>query len=119
MDIFNFTASVSPASTESITCQLFITNVQDQSYVSGQPFNVIYTGTQNVNPNGGTAFFQIGNPVTLSRGGGSNGQYVYLGIRFVSASIGHTVTLNNGNMSYKMISQPSVYSSISPTVIST
>ena len=117
MDIFNFTASVSPASTEPITCQLFITNVQDQSYVSGQPFNVIYTGTQNVNPNGGTAFFQIGNPVTLSRGGGSNGQYVYLGIRFVSASIGHTVTLNNGNMSYKMISQPSVYSTISPTVI--
>jgi hypothetical protein len=119
MDIFNFTASVSPASTESITCQLFITNVQDQSYVAGQPFNVIYTGKQNVNPNGGTAFFQIGNPVTLSRGGGSNGQYVYLGIRFVSDDINHTVTLNNGNISYKMISQPSVYSSIAPSVILT
>jgi hypothetical protein len=99
--------------------RLYITNVQDETYISQTPFNVTYVSTQNINPVGGTAFFQIGNPITLSKGDISNTQYVYLGVYLSSTDNNHTVTLNNGIFSYKMMSQPSAYSEITPTVILT
>lgn len=117
IDNFYFTATVAPASQQPITAQLYLSTTQDDSVASAVPLNVIYSINQNLNPVGGTPFFQINSPITLSRGSGNNSQYVYIGIKFISTDEQHTVNLTNCQLDYTLMSQPCGYSSITPSVI--